>query len=196
MRNTFKYLTFITPLPHYSSFTTLLLLADFVRGGCWTTAHAVQLSSLQLHWAQLEVSRTGWKLRCVIQVTEERVKENLQAKTEGKVVKRTEQTERNERAVEEGSLDKERQIYRISLSHSRGRWNKLRLQRNETESGDRLEKKGVEAANSSDIAKVLIQKAFSNHRQMPGGYCSFILLTYCLCKAALLFIITIHHEGL
>lgn len=45
------------------------------------------------------------------------------------VVKQTEQTQRSKRAAEEGSLDKDRQKDRISLSHSRGRGSKLHLQR-------------------------------------------------------------------
>lgn len=65
---------------------------------------------------------------CGIGATKE-LTETYSQKREGKGVKQTEQMERGKRVGREGSLDKDRQKDRISLSHSRGREKKQRLQR-------------------------------------------------------------------
>lgn len=58
---------------------------------------------------------------------------------EERSLEQTKQTERSEeRAVEEVSLDKDREKDRISLSQSRGRGNKRRLQREEDRIMDSL----------------------------------------------------------
>lgn len=118
MRNSGTYLTFITLLPHYLSFTLLLLLA---------LNPVQQLSNqnlLELLWVFMQTNRTEdlWKK------SRQRERTETYSQTQ-RSCQQTEQTQRSKRAAEEGSLDKDRQKDRISLSHSRGRGSKLRLQR-------------------------------------------------------------------
>ena len=68
-------------------------------------------------------------------------------------LKWTKQTEGSERGVEESSLDKDRQKDRISLSHSRGRGNKQRLQRNGDRVRDSSEKEKKKCRGSKFITK-------------------------------------------
>lgn len=119
----------------HATITTLLimynspLMAVFLsEAKCWSTATAVQLNPPQLHWIPRWIGQM--ESRCVKGITTKGVNRNLQPRTE-KVKVSSGQSKRREarNVVERGSLDKDWQNNRISLSHSRGRRNKLRLQR-------------------------------------------------------------------
>lgn len=146
--------TITTLLIIYNSRLTAVSLSEFK---CYSTATAVQLNPLQLHPILLEMDTTDWDCERMCERNRSRAsQQKLTARNrEGKGLKRTKQTERSERVVQEDSLDKDRQKDRISLSHSRGRGNKRRLQREWDRVRDSLEKSAEAAKSSPKIAMVL-----------------------------------------
>lgn len=137
-------------IPHiHATITTLLIIynspltAVFLsESKCWSTATAVQLNPLQLHRILVGMDRTGGTKMCERNHNRASRQELTARNREGKKVssgqsKRREAREQRRR----GSLGKDRQKDRISLSHSWGGGNKRHLQREWDRVRDSLEKK-------------------------------------------------------
>lgn len=153
MKNSWAYLTFMALLPHYSSFTTLLLLPSLWVGlnlKCWSTATAFQFKPTATTLNQYRNGQGRWK---IFKRNHSRWSQTLTARNrDGKGHKWTKQTEGKRESIGEG-LIAQRQTERRDLPLS------FQRERKQTASAERMTESQAQLGKKCRGSKFI-----TNHR--------------------------------